>query len=171
MDLAREHPATSADLSRALAADGLDATVEDHSVWTAEIMRTGALARDAALGLLALIVAATGAAVAFATRQGLAARRDLVQILHLAGATDGFIARLFQVRFARMAAVAGAMGGIAAAAAGAALHLFGAGQSLAAVLPIAWTDLAAALPCPVIAALTAALTAGMTARAVLDRAP
>jgi cell division transport system permease protein len=171
VDLARQHPATSADLSRALAADGLDATVEDHSVWTAEIMRTGALARGVALGLLALIIAATGAAVAFATRQGLAARRDVVEILHLAGATDGFIARLFQARFARMAGLAGALGGIAAAAAGAALHLFGQGQNLAAVLPVAWTDLAAALPCPVIAALTAAVTAGMTARAVLDRAP
>ncbi|HZK98673.1 MAG TPA: ABC transporter permease [Caulobacteraceae bacterium] len=171
VDLAAARPATTADLSRALAADGLDATVEDHSLWTAEIMRTGALARYVAFGLLALIVVATGAAVAFATRQGLAARRDLVEVLHLAGATDGFIARLFQARFARMAALAGSAGGAAAALAGAGLHQFGQGQTLAAILPITWTDLAAALPCPFVAALTAAVTAGMTARATLDRTP
>jgi len=171
VDLAKAQPATTAELSRALAADGVDATVEDHSVWTAEIMRSGALARWVAIGLLVLIVATTGAAVAFATRQGLAARRDLVEILHLAGATDDFIARLFQLRFARMAAFAGGAGGAAAALAGAGLHQFGQGQTLAAILPIAWKDLAAALPCPFIAALTAVLTAGFTARAVLDRRP
>ena len=47
------------------------------------------------------------AVIAFATRQGLAARRELVEALHLAGATDGYIARLFQARFARSAAQAG----------------------------------------------------------------
>lgn len=164
-------PATTADLRRALEADGIDATVEDHSIWTAQIMRTGALARSAAIGLFLLIAAAAGALIAFATRQGLDARRDLVEILHYSGASDDFIARLFQVRFARMAAVAGAAGGGAAALAGAGLHLFGKGQSVAAILPVSWTDLIAALPCPFIAALIAAVTARLTAQAVLKNAP
>jgi cell division transport system permease protein len=164
-------PASVADLRRALEADGLDATVEDHSLWTAQIMRTGALARWAALGIFAVIAAAAGAVVAFATRQGLEARRDLVEILHYSGATDGFIARMFQARFARMAAFAGAAGGALAAAAAAGLHLFGAGQSVSAILPVNWTDLAAVLPCPFIAALIAAVTARLTAEAALKTAP
>jgi uncharacterized SAM-binding protein YcdF (DUF218 family) len=45
--------------------------------------------------------------VAFATRAGLAARRDVVEVLHLTGAEDGQIANLFELRFARIAAVAG----------------------------------------------------------------
>ena len=73
--------------------------------------------------IFALIVAVLGAVVAFATRQGLAARRDVVEVLHLAGATDGFIARLFQARFARSAAQAGLAGAALAALAAAALKL------------------------------------------------
>ena len=51
--------------------------------------------------------AATVLFVAFATRAGLAAQRDVVEVLHLTGAEDRFIAGLFQLRFARVAAVAG----------------------------------------------------------------
>jgi cell division transport system permease protein len=171
VEFSSKHPATSADLRGALEADGLDATVEDHSLWTAQIMRTGALARSAAIGLFFLIAGAAGALVAFATRQGLDARRDMVEILHYSGADDDFIAQMFQARFARMAALAGAVGGAAAALAGAGLHMFGRGQSVAAIVPVAWTDLIAVLPCPLVAAVIAAITARLTARAVLMNAP
>jgi len=56
-----------------------------------------------ARGVFVLIAAAAAAVVAFATRAGLAGRRDVVEVLHMTGAEDGFIARLFQVRFARVA--------------------------------------------------------------------
>ena len=73
--------------------------------------------------------------------------------------------------FARMAALAGAAGGLAAALAGAGLHIFGRGQSVAAIVPVSWTDLIAVLPCPLVAAAIAAVTARLTARAVLMNAP
>jgi cell division transport system permease protein len=171
VEFSAKNPATTADLRRALEADGVDATVEDHSLWTAQIMRTGKLARWTAIGLFVLIATAGGALVAFATRQGLDARRDLVEILHYSGASDDFIAGLFQARFARMAVLAGAAGGAGAALAGVGLHLFGKGQSVAAILPVTWTDLAAVLPCPFVAALIAAVTARLTAQAVLKNAP
>lgn len=171
VELNPKAPATAAALRAALTAAGLDATVDDHSLWTREIMRAGDLARWAASALFALIVAAAGALIAFATRQGLTARDDVVTMLHLSGATDGFIARQFQARFARMAAHAGIAGGLAAAAAAAALRLLGQGQTLTAMLPVQWTDLAAPLPCPFIAALVAAVTARLTAEAALRRMP
>ena len=70
-----------------------------------------------------------------------------------------------------MAAHAGIAGGLAAAAAAAALRLLGQGQTLTAMLPVQWTDLAAPLPCPFIAALVAAVTARLTAEAALRRMP
>ena len=171
VELDRNTPATADELRHALKAAGLDAVVDDHTIWTKEIMRAGALARWVAIGLFALIVTAAGSVIAFATRQGLAARRDVVEVLHLAGANDGFIASLFQQRFARMSALAGATGGAAAAIAGAALRIFGHGQTLAAILPIHWTDLLAPLPAPFIAAAIAAVTARLTAETILRRAP
>ncbi|WP_333586790.1 cell division protein FtsX [Phenylobacterium sp.] len=165
--LAKEAPATADALTRALRARGLDAVVDDHSAWMADIQRGAALARWVGLGVFAVITAAAAAVIAFATRAGLAARREVVELLHHTGAEDRFIARLFQARFARMAATAGLIGAAAAALLGAGLRLAGGGQGLSPVLPVAWSDLLAVLPCPLAAALVAALAARLTATALI----
>jgi cell division transport system permease protein len=172
VDLDRKSPASGADIARALKAAGVDADVDDHSRWSAQIMRAGAATEGVAAAIFALIIVTLAAVVAFATRQGLTARHEVVQALHLAGATDGFIARLFQARFARSAAQASLAGALLAALAAAALKLATAGdQQLIALLPIAWTDLAAVAPFPVLGALTAAVTARVTAMAALGAQP
>ena len=157
------HPADARRLRAALAAQSIDATVDDHGVWIKDIRRAGGLIRWLGGGVFALIAAAAGAVVAFATRAGLAARRDVVEVLHLAGAEDGFIAALFQLRFARVAGQAGLLGAVAAAALGAGLRLAGGGEGLTPALPLAWSDLLAVLPCPLLAALVAAAAARITA--------
>lgn len=161
--LSREAPATGEALERALRTRGLDAVVDDHTTWLADIQRGAAIARWLGIGVFVLISAAAAAVVAFATRAGLAARREVVELLHLTGAEDAFIARLFQARFARMAAGAGLIGAVSAAALGAGLRLAGGGQGLTPVLPVAWSDLLAVLPCPLAAALVAAVAARLTA--------
>jgi cell division transport system permease protein len=172
IDLDRRAPATGAAIAAALKAHGVDADVDDHSRWSAQIMRAGAATEGVALAIFALIVLVLGAVIAFATRQGLAARHEVVEALHLAGATDGYIARLFQARFARSAAQASLAGALLAAVAAAALKASTAGDTqLTALLPIAWTDLAAVAPFPVLGALTAAVTARLTAMAALGARP
>ncbi|HWA60350.1 MAG TPA: ABC transporter permease [Caulobacteraceae bacterium] len=171
VELDRKAPAAAADLTRALKAAGVDASVDDHSLWTADIMRAGRLALGVAAGLFLVIAAALGALIAFATRQGLAARGEVVAVLHLSGGTDAFIARQFQARFARMAAQGGVFGAALACLAAAGLKLYGQGQTLAVLLPVRWSDLAATLPCPLAAALVAAVTARLTAEAALRRLP
>jgi cell division transport system permease protein len=166
VELDPKAPASGADIERALKAHALDATVDDHSRWSAQIMRAGTLIRSAAVALFVLILAVLGAVVAFATRQGLAGRRDVMEALHLAGATDGFVARLFQARFARSTAQAGLAGALIAIATAAAVKLAAPDGGLA-LLPIAWSDLAAPAPFPLLAALIAAVTARVTAMAVL----
>jgi cell division transport system permease protein len=158
-----EHPATAAALRQALKTQDVDATVDDHSVWIKDIRRAGGVVRWLGTGVFALIATAAAAVIAFATRAGLAARRDVVEVLHLAGAEDGYIARLFQVRFARLAGIAGLIGAAGAGLVGAILRLMGGGEGLTPALPIAWSDLLAALPCPLLAALVAAVAAQATA--------
>jgi len=172
IDLDRKAPATGVDMKRALTAAGIDADVDDHSRWTAQIMHAGAAIESAGAGLFILILAVLGAVVAFATRQGLAARRDVVEALHLAGATDGYIARLFQVRFARSAAQAGLAGAVMAVLVAVSIKLGSAGdEQFTALLPISWRDLVAPAPFPILAALVAAVTARLTAMAVLAERP
>jgi cell division transport system permease protein len=157
------HPANAQQLSAALKAQNVDATVDDHSIWIKDIRRAGGLVRWLGAGVFLLIAAAAGAVVAFATRAGLAARRDVVEVLHLAGAEDGFIATLFQVRFARVAGLAGLIGAGGAAVLGAGLRIAGGGEGLTPALPLAWSDLLAVLPCPLLAAAVAAGAAQYTA--------
>ena len=154
------------DLDRALKAAGVDAVVDDHSRWIKDIVNAGRLARLAAVSAAALMGLAAAAVVAFATRAGLLARRDIVEVLHLSGAEDGFIAGLFQNRLAELAAVAGAIGAAVAALIAAAVRLLGGGEGLTPALPIAWTDVLAVLPCPLIAGVVAAVAARLAARSL-----
>jgi cell division transport system permease protein len=167
VSLDAHRPATAKALETALKTQGVDAIVDDHSLWLKDVRRSAGIARGMGTVVFLLIAGAAAAVVAFATRAGLAAQRDVVEVLHLAGAEDSFIARLFQLRFARVAAVAGLIGAGGAILSGAFLRLLGGSQGLTPALPIAWTDLLAVLPCPLLAAGVAALAARFTAGALI----
>ena len=165
--LDRKQPATAAALDTALKAQDLDAVVDDHSMWIKDIRRAAGVVRGTAIAIFLLIAVAAGAVVAFATRAGLSARRDVVEVMHLIGAEDSQISSLFELRFARIAALSGALGAISAGLLGAILRMIGGGEGITPALPIAWIDLLAVLPCPVLAALVAALAARITARRLI----
>lgn len=101
-------------INQALVTAKIDATVDDHVVWSADARR----ATDT-IGLVALsavlLLGATGIAViAFATHATLLARKDIVELLHLTGAKDSFIAGLFERRFLMLGVQAGALGALLA---------------------------------------------------------
>ena len=88
--------------------------LESHGVW---LQRLTTLARSLQLCAAAalLLVAAVGAAVvAVATRAGLAARRDAIEIVHGLGATDAFIAGRFASRATILAASGACLGALVA---------------------------------------------------------
>jgi cell division transport system permease protein len=165
------HPPSAADLAGALKAKDIDGTVDDHSLWIRDIVRAGTWARAAALGVFALTALAAAAVIAFAARAVLASRREIVEVLHVAGAKDSFIAGLVADRFAAMAFVAGVGGALLAATLGAAARLAGGGAGLTPVLPVGWTDLLALVPCPILAAIVASLAARSAAMRLLKETP
>jgi cell division transport system permease protein len=88
--------------------------VESHGVW---IRRLAVLARSlqACAGVaLLLVVAVAAAVIAVATRAGLVARREAIEIVHGLGATDGYIATRFARRATLLAAIGGAVGAVVA---------------------------------------------------------
>jgi len=167
VSLDQRRPASAGALEAALKGQGVDAIVDDHSLWLKDVRRSAGIARGMGAVVFLLIAGGAAAVVAFATRAGLAAQRDVVEVLHLSGAEDDFIARLFQVRFAWVAAVAGLIGAGGAVLAGAILRMLGGSRGLTPALPIAWTDMLAVLPCPLLAAAVAALAARFTAGALI----
>ena len=103
-------------LRSALASAVPEADLDDHRAWAT---RLGAMA-DAivtlAVGLFVLMIVAMGTAIGFATRGAMAGNREIVEVLHLVGATDAFIAREFQTHFRRLGFRGAAIGGLAAIA-------------------------------------------------------
>jgi len=101
-------------LAARLEATAPGASPESHGVW---VRRLSVLARSleaCAWAALALVAAIAAAVIAVATRAGLAARRDAIEIVHGLGATDGYIASRFAARATRMAGFGGACGALAA---------------------------------------------------------
>ena len=62
------------------------------------------------VGIVTLVLIATGLAVVFATRGAMAGNREVVEVLHFVGANDDFIARAFQRRFFRLGLRGGIIG-------------------------------------------------------------
>lgn len=169
VELDPKAPADAATLRHALEQARVDGTVDDHARWLADVRRAAGAAFWAAVGVCLLISAAAAAVIAFATRSALAARRDVVEVLHLSGAEDPFVAGLLVRRFAWLAGRAAAAGAVAAAAVAAGLRLLGGAGGFAPMLPVAWSDVLVVLPCPLLAALAAAWAARRTALALLRR--
>lgn len=95
---ARERPDIS-EIREALAGAVPSATFDDHRIVMA---RLGDMARavvSAAVLIFLLILGAMGVVVATATRAAVATNREIVDVLHIVGAADAFIAQEFQRRF------------------------------------------------------------------------
>lgn len=100
----------------ALASAVPQAVLDDHRIWAT---RLGAMA-DAvvvlAAALFMLMIVAMSTAIGFATRGAVAANREIVEVLHLVGASNGFIAKEFQGHFRRLGLRGAMIGGLAAIA-------------------------------------------------------
>jgi len=101
-------------LERQFSEAGLKTVIDDHSRFSGQLKQTVGRLVMLGVGLVALIGLAATAVSMFATRAGLAAQRDIIHVLVQAGATDGFIARLFVGQAARRGLVGAGLGTILA---------------------------------------------------------
>ncbi len=102
------------DIKRALAEIGLEAEIDDHAKWAENIRDMLTLIRLIAMGIVALLASIAIAVIAFATHAALLARREIVDVLHITGAEDQFIAKLFERRFSLLGFQAGLLGALLA---------------------------------------------------------
>jgi cell division transport system permease protein len=153
-------------ISRALVEAGYDAGVDSHSEWAGDVRRVLAISRVVALSIVALLALSAIGVIAFATHAALLARRDIVDVLHVAGAKDGFIAGLFERRFWLLGLRAGTVGALLALASLAVLISLGRSSAdrsgLLPQLSLDFPDLAILVVTPVIAGLAARLAARIT---------
>jgi len=149
------------------------ARLDDHKVWIGRLARLSATVGAIATAIVGLIAAAAAATVVFATRTGLAVHQSVIEVLHIIGARDSYIARQFQGHAMSLALRGGLLGLILA---GLTLGLLGglAGQLEGPLLPqltltpVLWGGLAAL---PLGAAIIATVTARLTVLQALRRMP
>lgn len=104
-------------LRQALAKDVQGSSLDDHALWLDRLALMASSIIVISLMIFALVVVAMVLAVAFATRGAMAGNKEIVQVLHLVGAADGFIARQFQRHFLRLGLKGGLIGAVCAAVA------------------------------------------------------
>lgn len=153
-------------LTGALETAGYTAAVDSHSAWAGDVRRMLGTARMVAFGVVALLASTAIAVIAFATHAALLARRDIVDVLHIAGARDRFIASLFERRFWLLGLRAGTVGALVALASVALLIAIarssGNRSGLLPELTLDFPDLAILVITPIIAGLASRIAAGVT---------
>ncbi len=93
-----------------------NAGLDDHRLWLGRLKAMADTLVVIGLIILVLVLVATGLAVAFATRGAMAGTAQIIDVLHLVGAEDAYIAREFQRHFLRLGLKGGMIGGLLAVA-------------------------------------------------------
>jgi cell division transport system permease protein len=93
-------------LTARLAAVSPGAIFDDHGRWRSAVIGVSQTAQLATLAFLLVIGAAASLTVVFVARAGLASHRRVIEIMHLIGAHDGYVAGQFQ-RYALVRALLG----------------------------------------------------------------
>lgn len=146
------------------------AVIDDHRAWLNRVIGLAEGLGAIALTTMMLITIALGLTIVFATRASLAEFAQVIEVLHVVGAKDGYIAG----QFARRALIQSALGGAAGLLIYAPVFAFVtwlASRIEAGILPDIhfsaghWITLAAL---PFIAGLIATITANVTVRRALS---
>ncbi|KAF0118989.1 MAG: cell division transport system permease protein [Rhodospirillaceae bacterium] len=82
-------------------------SLNDHQVWLSKLVRLGRGLEVLALSVVAMVIATTAVAVAHATHSALAIHHSVIEVLHIVGAHDDYIAR----QFAHLSLIQGLRGG------------------------------------------------------------
>lgn len=158
-------------LSTRLAEVAPGALVDDHAVWLRRLTDFAGVAETVSFAVMIVILISAVATVIVTTRTGLAIHSDVVEVLHLIGAQDSYVARQFQVHTLRLATI-GAVAGFAFGAGVVFLaQIYGGRLSGGLLLDLALGPLQWALlfVLPVVAILLVVVTVGITVMRVLGK--
>ena len=164
VEVAPERTPELSSLQRRLDRAAAGTRVDDHQRTLGRLLEVARTLQLLAVLVVVLVGAAAVVTVVFVTRTGLSIHRNVIELLHLIGAHDAYVARQFQRHALRL----GLTGGVVGLALGAATLWALArwvGQEAGAIVPeltlsrMQWLSLAAV---PLAATLVAMLTARVT---------
>ena len=154
------------------------AVLDDHRLWLDRLYDLALSVEATGLAIVAMVAAAAVLTVIFTTRAGLAVHHDVIELLHLMGARDLYIARQFENEAMRLG-LGGGIAGVALAAltlwglgyAAEATAVFGEEAKLLPDLRLVFWQWGALALLPVLTGFAAMLTARFTVLRALGRMP
>lgn len=149
------------------------ARINDNGVFLSRLVTLARVVQLVGIVVVFIVSLAAVSIVVFATRAGMTSHRDTIELLHLIGARDNYIARRFVTHALSYGLAGGVLGLILAAVTLAALALAAQGvdQTLLPRLSLSLTAWVALLCVPLASALIAMITARMTVLRALRRLP
>lgn len=164
VEVAPERTPELSSLQRRLDRAAAGTRVDDHQRTLGRLLEVARTLQLLAVLVVVLVGAAAVVTVVFVTRTGLSIHRNVIELLHLIGAHDAYVARQFQRHALRLGLTGGLIGLALGAATLWALARW-VGQEAGAIVPeltlsrMQWLSLAAV---PLAATLVAMLTARVT---------
>ena len=95
-------------LAEKLATVAPQASLDNHKLWLNKLINFASGLKMLALSVLALVIGITSGAIFYSTQTSLGLHKDIIEILHLLGAKDTYIAQ----QYAAKTAVLGFWGGL-----------------------------------------------------------
>lgn len=150
-----------------------EAYVDDHQEWLGSLRSVARSIQVVAALVVVLVGVCAITIVIFATRMGLSVHSHVIELLHLIGALDSYVARQFQAHALKMSLRGGLVGLVLAVLSVLLVDraLQGADVPLLPVLPIRGLEVALLALLPVLVAMVAMLTARLTVLRTLGRMP
>jgi cell division transport system permease protein len=71
------------------------ASIDDHRLWLARLVKFSNSVEKLAIGILLMIIIVTVSTILFAVKSGMAVHRDIIDIMHIIGASDNYITKQF----------------------------------------------------------------------------
>ncbi|MHA1601264.1 MAG: cell division protein FtsX, partial [Alphaproteobacteria bacterium] len=169
----RTAPPDMSQLRRRLTQIAPGTVLDDHQSWLGKLLDLARSVQLVAVLVVGLVGTSAVTMVIYATRMGLSVHGRVIELLHLVGAQDSYIARQFQAHALRLALRGGVLGLLLAVLTVLLVaNLLGQGDSITlpdlSLLPIEWSLLPLL---PLIVALIAMVTARLTVLRTLGRMP
>lgn len=161
---------TDPDQARRLLVAAIPGTLlDDHDEWRQKLGRLAQAVAMIGFTILGLIAAASVLIVVFSTRAGLLVHKDSIEILHMIGAHDRYIARQFQTRALRLGSYGAGVGAFLSLLTLAIMGYLGSGieDQLLPRFHLALVDWAMIIAMPLLAILLTTVTARLTVLRVL----
>ncbi len=105
------------------------ASIDDHRVWLNRLLKLASSVKMLALSVLLMILTVCVLSIFYATCTSLGIHKDIIEILHIMGAKDDYVARQYAKRGLYIGLCAGVFGIVLALGAFALLHYVAAGMN------------------------------------------